>query len=70
MKLLLLSSDVREVAELVDQLLPVGIRCAVRRNGNSQVGLWILQDTDFPRALKIVTARGATRPLPALGPAS
>ncbi len=64
MKLLCLSSDLRELAELLERLLGVGIRCAVHEYSNSQVGVWVQSDNDLPRALQIVVDRDMPRPLP------
>ncbi len=64
MKLLCLSSDLRDVAELVEALLRIGIRCAVHEYSNSQVGVWVQQDTDLSRGLQVTTDRQNPRPLP------
>ncbi len=64
MKLLCLSSDRREIAELLETLLRIGIRCSVREYSNSQAGVWVQQETDLPRAMKVMVDRGASRSLP------
>ena len=55
----------RELTELLKRLLRVGIPCALcKDSGNSQLSVWIQQDTDFPLALKMFGERKAPRPVP------
>jgi hypothetical protein len=65
MKQLCSSSDLRELTELVQRLVVLGIPCAVCKDGgSSQVSVWIQQDHDFPLALKIYVERKAPQPVP------
>lgn len=65
MKLLCLSWEFGEVEGLVKRLVCVGIPCGVSKDsGNSQLGVWIQQDEDFPLALRIFANRPAPRRLP------
>ncbi len=54
MKLLCLSSDIRAASRSIPRLLSLGIRCVVREYSNAHVGVWVQQDTDLPRALRIM----------------
>jgi hypothetical protein len=65
MKLLCASSDLGELGRLVKRLVRIGIPCAVCKDSvNSQLSVWVQQDSDFPLALKIFVERDKPRPLP------
>lgn len=64
MKLLHLSSDLREITRSVKRLLRMRVRCAVCEYSNSQVGVWVQHDTDFLRASKIIADEKTGRALP------
>ena len=65
MKLLCASSDFDELKGLVKRLVRIGIPCAVCQDSiDSQLSVWIQQDSDFPLALKIFVERDKPRPLP------
>ncbi len=65
MKLLCASSDLGELERLVKRLVCIGIPCAVCKDSiDSQLSVWIQQDSDFPLALKIFVERDKPRPLP------
>ncbi len=65
MKLLCASSDLGELKGLVKRLVGIGIPCAVcKDSSNSQLGVWIQQDSDLPLALKVFVERDKPRPLP------
>ena len=65
MKLLCASSDLGELKGLVKRLVRIGIPCAVCKDSiDSQLSVWIQQDSDFPLALKMFVERDNPRPLP------
>ena len=65
MKLLCASSDLGELKGLVKRLVRIGIPCAVCKDSvDSQLSVWIQQDSDFPLALKMFVERDKPRPLP------
>ena len=65
-KLLFVSTDTQEVTQTVKWLLRSGIRCEVRRERwNSCHGVWLQDERDFPKALRIWMLYSKPRPLPA-----
>ncbi len=65
MKLLFSSFELEEIQRHVKRLVFASIRCSVCRNpGDSSLSVWINDDTDFPRALKIFMNRSTARPIP------
>jgi hypothetical protein len=64
-KLLFVSSDPEEIIRTVRYLLRAGVRCAVRRERwNSCYGVWVQNEEDFPRALRIYMDCAKPHPLP------
>ncbi len=65
MKLLICSSDLDDLEEVVKRLVCACIPCAVCKDpANSHLGVWIQQDIDLPLALRVVMNRERRRPLP------
>ena len=66
MKLLCVSSDRSQLEWLLKRLLRCRIPCAVCKQGDdSELGIWIQRDTDFPLALNIFADRDRTVLAPA-----
>ena len=64
-KLLFVSSDSDEIIRTVRYLLRAGVRCAVRKERwNSCYGVWVQNEEDFPRALRIYLDCAKPRKLP------
>ena len=66
-KLLFVSSNPEEIINTIKYLLRAGVRCAVRRERwNSCYGVWVQNEADFPRALRIYLDCCKPLPLPPL----
>lgn len=62
MKLLIHSSELKDLERAVKRLVCACIPCAVCKDaGSAHLSVWIQQDNDFPLALRVVM-NGGTRP--------
>jgi hypothetical protein len=65
MRMLICSSDLEDLEQVIKRLVCACIPCAVCKEPlDSHVSVWIQQDLDFPLALRVVMNRETPRRLP------